>query len=95
MRLRHLFAASALLLISSFAFGRTLVLSDLSPALQALLLKDDPQLASRSLSLDEVDQKLRLLQSDPSVERAFAVANGGDSVKLQVVTAKRIGEIEM
>ncbi|MBX3040199.1 MAG: BamA/TamA family outer membrane protein [Bdellovibrionaceae bacterium] len=95
MRLVSLIASSALLLSSSFATARTVILSDLPQSLQALLLKDDPQLATRSVSLDEVDQKLRFLQGNPAVEKAFAVINGGDNIRLQVRTAKRIGEVQV
>lgn len=73
--------------------GWRLDLTRLPPAFAQILRAEDSNLDKKTYTLDAVDEKLRLLQKNSSVERASVVEGPNGSLILEVRLAREVGVV--
>src|SRR5262245_28660604 len=68
-------------------------LSQLTPEMRAVVVKNFPSVVDRDFSGSQIDEILKNLYKFPSVQRVSAVESGPESVRLEVQLFRRVGRI--
>lgn len=94
MRINAALFSISLLLGASWSEARPMDLSGVPQVLREKWVSETPDLETRSWSLSEADEKIKVWQADPAIERVLLLESG-EQLKVQVITAQRIGEIKI